>query len=423
MFRNYLKIAWKVLGRNKFFTIVSLFGISFTIGILLVLSTFFDNMFNANYPEGNRDRSLYIVELELTDGKDDYWMGTPSALFINNYVKQLKTPQVVGLISRPFENNSNAFVSGKKLSLAVRRTCNNFWKISTFDFLEGSPYQKQQIDNSERVAVITQSTKSAYFGDTDSVIGQMIEIEGGRYKVMGVVRDVSSTQVFTYADVYLPYTGTDIGNVSKDIIGEYIGILMGSSAADVPKIREEYQAMINRMEIPVPSDPYFEKFKTINSDTETLLEFIATKQFFQFADKSEAVRNLFTMLIGAMILFMLLPALNLVNLNASRISERSSEIGIRKAFGATVPNLMIQFLVENILLTLIGGLLGLLLAIGILQIIKASELFAPFNFTINYRVFLIALVLSVFFGILSGVLPARRMAKFQIVNALKGKQL
>jgi putative ABC transport system permease protein len=74
-----------------------------------------------------------------------------------------------------------------------------------------------------------------------------------------------------------------------------------------------------------------------------------------------------------MLLFMLLPALNLVNLNSSRIMERSSEIGVRKAFGATSSTLALQFIVENIVLTLLGGALGLILAYGVLQMIEASQ--------------------------------------------------
>ena len=121
-----------------------------------------------------------------------------------------------------------------------------------------------------------------------------------------------------------------------------------------------------------------------------------------------------------MLLFMLLPALNLINLNSSRISERSSEIGVRKAFGANSLTLAWQFIVENIVVTLLGGTIGLFLALGILEIIENSNLITRVELGLQMNVFLLAIFLCLVFGLLSGVLPAYRMSKIQVVNALKG---
>ena len=124
---------------------------------------------------------------------------------------------------------------------------------------------------------------------------------------------------------------------------------------------------------------------------------------------------------GLLLLFMLLPALNLVNINISRIRDRSSEIGVRKAFGATSGALIGQFLVENVFLTLFGGVLGLGLAAGALHLLNDSGLIAYTHFGINGRVFLGGLGAILFFGVLSGVYPAYKMSKLQAVKALKGE--
>src|SRR5206468_6630261 len=85
-------------------------------------------------------------------------------------------------------------------------------------------------------------------------------------------------------------------------------------------------------------------------------------------------RKLLAMIGGGMLAFMLLPALNLVNLNMGRILERSSEIGVRKAFGATSMQLVGQLVVENIVLCLAGGLAGLACAQLVLWWLEASQL-------------------------------------------------
>ena len=122
-------------------------------------------------------------------------------------------------------------------------------------------------------------------------------------------------------------------------------------------------------------------------------------------------------------LFMLMPTINLVNINVSRIMERSSEIGVRKAFGASSGTLIGQFLVENIFLTLIGGLIGFLLSVVVLEIIADSGVIPYAQLGLNWRVLAIGMGLTIVFGIISGVYPAYKMSKLQAVEALKGGKL
>src|SRR6185295_15724790 len=112
-----------------------------------------------------------------------------------------------------------------------------------------------------------------------------------------------------------------------------------------------------------------------------------------------------------MVLFMLLPAVNLININVSRIMERAGEIGVRKAFGASSWTLVGQFVVENVALTLTGGLLALLAAPLVLEALTATHLVPYAHFTLNHRVFAYGLGLAVVFGVLSGAYPAWRMSR------------
>src|ERR671921_493323 len=136
MLKNYFKIAIAVLKRRKFFTFISLFGISFTLTIIIVLAAFIDNIISANYPETNRDRSLYIISMQQRDPVHNGQMTGPmSYYFLSHYVSTLK-------------NTNDAF-----------------WDVFQYRFIEGKPYTKQQIDNGEHVAVISEVTKKEYFGD------------------------------------------------------------------------------------------------------------------------------------------------------------------------------------------------------------------------------------------------------------------
>jgi putative ABC transport system permease protein len=122
----------------------------------------------------------------------------------------------------------------------------------------------------------------------------------------------------------------------------------------------------------------------------------------------------------AMLLFMLLPIMNLLNINISRILDRSSEIGVRKSFGATSGHLVRQFIVENLVVTGLGGLLGFVLAILTLALIAGTGLLPNESFQFNYRVIALGLLYVLVFGVLSAAYPAWKMSRLDPVHALKG---
>src|SRR5258708_18954511 len=171
MLKNYFKIAIAVLKRRKFFTFISLFGISFTLTILMVMTAFVDKVVNDDYPDRKRDRSLYINGIELR-GKESMNGGALSFYFLNHYAGSLKTPVKVAISSGA--GGTNTYVNNKKIAIYYKYTNADFWDVLDFDFLEGGAFTKQQIDNGERVTVISEDIKKKYFGDISSVVGKYI---------------------------------------------------------------------------------------------------------------------------------------------------------------------------------------------------------------------------------------------------------
>ncbi len=189
--------------------------------------------------------------------------------------------------------------------------------------------------------------------------------------------------------------------------------MLANSAADFPIIKEEFKSRIAQMEFPDTSPVN----KAIG-DTETQFEF-ASRQFSP-GQADNHPKSLLAGIAMLMVLFMLLPAVNLININISRIMERAGEIGVRKAFGASSWTLVGQFVVENVLLTLIGGAIALAGSYLVLQALTESGLIPYAQFHLNYRIFLYGLSLAVFFGLFSGVYPAWKMSRLHPVQALKG---
>jgi len=408
MLKNYFKIAIAVLRRRKFFTAISLFGISFTLTILLVLTSFIDKVVGDDYPDRKRDRSLYITRLE-EDGLNNMSSSQPSFYFLNHYTKVLKTPIKIGISSG--YSGTNTYVNNKKIAVNYKYTNADYWDILEYDFTEGKAFNKQQVENAEKVAVISADMKKAYFGDESSVVGKYIEADNVKYRVCGVVKNVPITSYLIYSDIYLPYTLSKTDYNYKGYRGGYTGILLANSKSDLTKMHDEYEEMIHKL--PMES----KEFDRIYSHADTYIR--------GYLDTGSEEKSGLAFALTAIGLFafllMLLPTLNLVNINITRIMERSSEIGVRKAFGASSKTLVYQFIVENLILTLLGGLIGILFSIIIIKIINSENLIANLELSLNFTVLWVGLIICLVFGFLSGVYPAWRMSKLNVVNALKAQ--
>ncbi|SDP77932.1 putative ABC transport system permease protein [Mucilaginibacter sp. OK268] len=409
MLKNYFKIAIAVLRRRKFFTFISLFGISFTLTILLVLTSFIDKVVGDSYPDRKRDRSLYVTRLQES-GKDGQSSSTPSYYFLTHFVGSLKTPVKLG-ISTSFAG-TNTYVNNKKLAVNYKYTNADYWDIMEYDFIEGKAFNKLQIDNADKVAVISEDMKSEYFGDIPSVIGKYIEADNVKYRVIGVVKNVPITSYNLYSDIYLPYTvSKNDYKKGRGYLGDFTAVMLASSTTDVPRMSDEYDAMMRR--IPMESKEY----NKMSSHAESYFRsYVNTGN-----DNMSGVTIVLIIITIFVLLVTVLPTLNLVNINITRIMERSSEIGVRKAFGASSGTLVYQFLVENIILTLLGGLIGVVLSFIAIQVINSFHLIPNLVLSINFTVLGIGLLVCFFFGLLSGVYPAWRMSKLNVVTALKAQ--
>lgn len=413
MLTNYIKIAWKVLLRHPFYTFITLFGISLTLTVLMVLTSFLDHLIGAHYPETNRNRTLYIERMLQTDSsRSSMSSGNMSFKFLTDFAKTLKTPERVTIYSG---GSSNAYAGSQKIKLTNKFTDADFWQVMDFTFLEGKPYNEQNIANGDHVAVITDGLKKQYFDDDSApAVGKTIDIENIRYKVIGVVKGSPTSRQNSHADVYFPYTCPKSNYQGTGMRGGYMAMLLAKTPADLPAINEEFQSRIARIPLPGVQDGF--KYALLEVKSESYVNVFLT----QILNGDPGKVALFYGVIVLVLLMLVgLPVINLVSLTVSRMLERASEIGIRKAFGAPIKTLLWQFIIENVFITFIGGAIALVLTGIIIHLINDSGWIAYADLTVNATVFAICVLICLLFGLLSGVLPALRMSKLSITDALK----
>jgi len=413
MLLNYLKIAFKVLLRRKFFTAISLFGIGFTLTAILVVTALADYALAPLPPEVNLDRTLQIwwmVVRQTSNGQTREIAGSAGYAFLDRYARDLPGVEKMSIASDPFA--ATRYVDGRTETWTMRTTDGPYWEILRFDFLEGGAFTEEDERNGNRVAVISEAARRAFFGDRPA-LGGSVELDGQRYRVAGVVRNVDLLRAAAAADIWAPHSTRKSQDFRRfHFASEFSALLLARSRADFPLIKTAFRS---RLELAKSQ----ESFEKLLGTPETRLEQFASAT--RRTDTAEPpTRMLIGQSIGALLLFMLLPTLNLVSINMSRILERSSEIGVRKAFGASAGHLVGQFILENIFLCLVGGVLALGGTALVLHGIAQSGLVPHLDVHLNYRVFLIALGVACFFGVLSGALPAWQMSRLHPVRALKG---
>jgi putative ABC transport system permease protein len=416
MIKNYFKVALKVLGRRKFFTFISLFGISITLLVLLVATALLDYVFAARTPEVHADRMLGVYALSM-EGDGNIWGSPPGYAFLERTVRPLaKLPNVERISYVTGGMTVASYLNGRKIESSLRRTDGEFWRMLDFDFLEGGPFTVADNENGRFVAVINETTRKRFF-DGRPAVGKVIEADGQRFRVVGVVRDVPVLRYGSSADLWVPVTSAKTSAYKQEWMGNFYALILARSPADLPAIKAEFQARLREAEKQLP-DP--KNYKRLVTGADTLFEG-AARLFIPARATVNPANRLRVVLLVFMLGFMLLPTINLVNINLSRILDRASEIGVRRAFGASSRTLVGQFLIENVVLTLIGAAIGLALAAAVLRAFNVSGLIPHTQFQLNFRIFLYGLAIALFFGLFSGVYPAWRMSKFHPVQALRGR--
>ena len=405
-----IKIALKVLLRRKFFAFVSLFAVTFTLLVLLVSAAMLDEIFGPKGPEDRPDRTLVVLKAESA-GKESRRNGWAGHAMLSRTLPDMPGVERSTIFAMP--RKLTTYHDGRKITCVTRRTDGEFWKVFRFDFVEGGPYDSDVEAQALPVAVLNASTRDRFFGPGNAV-GKTFELDGQRLRVVGVVRDVPALRFLTSADVWFPTSLSRSDAYKKDLVGDFAGVMILAPGAEAADVSAEFQRRLAT--VPIDDD----RFDTLTASAVPLFGAVASFFFFEELDSRGP-----TVVVGVLwlmaLMFMALPALNLVNLNLSRILERSSEIGVRKSFGATSWALVRQFLLENIVLAVIGGLHAAITAAIVLALLNRSGLIPYASLSLNFRVLGWGMLLTLVFGIVSGVLPAWRMSRLHPVGALQGR--
>lgn len=419
MIKQYIKQALQMLKENRLVSTISIAGTAISIAMIMVVVLIFQIQVANFSPENHRDRMLYVYDVSVAEKQGHSIVGGMSDEAVRECFRTLQRPEIVSafvMIEAPLS------IPGKRTykKYHVRMTDASFWRIFSFDFMEGTPFTEADFSSGIPRMVVSEGTARQLYGTVD-VTGKTILYNNLPYTVCGVVKNVSRVADTSFGDIWIPYTTDE--RMLKSYSGEGMTgplsvCLLAAQRSDFDAIRSEitretarYNATKKDYELSMLDNPLTRFDIAIGSDSTHKV---------RFADYMAET--------GLLLLFLLLvPALNLIGVTQSFVQKRQGEMGVRKAFGASFLTLTMQILNENLVITLMGGLLGLGLAFPMLYLCKefmlnAGDVMLNADMLFQPTVFVAALFFCLLLNLLSAGIPAVKIARSTIVKALKEEE-
>lgn len=276
--------------------------------------------------------------------------------------------------------------------------------VQGYEIVSGEVFDSSDITFDENVVVVSDSFAEAVLEDTgQSVMGQDIVVGGQKLTVIGVIE--SNSNNFARGDglILIPYSKA-VGTLtnSKEFSSVTI-ILQDSSYYEIAG--QDLLAGLNAS-------------RQLVSDSEDVFSVSTSQEFIETAEETTGMISLFLGIVGGISLFV--GGIGTMNMMLTTVTERTKEIGLRKAIGARDRDIMIQILIESVVLTSIGGTIGILLSLVTSKI--ANEVFADselINVLVNSYVIVLAATVSIAVGIIFGLYPARNASRLLPADALR----
>lgn len=427
MIKQYFTQAWAQLRQQPLISTVSIAGTALAIFLIMLVVMIQQVQVVPFAPESNRDRFLHVKWMSISnkDWGDGTSNGPMSVRTARECFQSLKTPEAVSIYACQTESTPVSLPGQPSTGVDMLQTDDVFWQVFDFSFTAGKPYDKATFDAGIPVAVVTESVSRHLFGTTESV-GREFLLNHAPYRVCGVVKDVSTLATTAYGQVWIPFTSTDFENdVWSDHMGMASCIILARDRSDFPAIREEAERRKLEYNTLIGERGYKLIYRNRPYDQEknALVEGANVEPDVDAARRQRLV---------IFVILLIVPAINLSSMTQSRLRQRVTEVGVRRAFGSTRMEIMGQIVAENMVVTFFAGVLGLLLSVTFAYL-GESMLFAEgFSKAVNAPLidasillhastFGWALLFCFILNLLSSGIPAWKASRVGIVNALGGK--
>ncbi len=447
LIKKTLQEAMKTPG----FSMLYMVGVAFTVAFTIIYGMLLYSQLGPVYPEYDRPSTVYLDTMVLTEGNNRS-SSSLSKSFIDEHLRDnLKSADALTALVN--YNSEFPMVQtdghGPEFHAEVRYVEPSFFDFYKYEFKDGKPFTQEDFDSKIPVADISEGIAQRLFGAPEEAVGKDVSIDHVNYRIRGVFREGSALNVDSYGEIFLPYTLylRDEQNGMR----RYLGSLKAAIKVKQGKeddLREELRDICRRINAMDPRDwNFFLPGVATHAEhvlTDTNVEFgwdedVDNETRFKIKEGASIPQILRPFLI-ALLVVLVIPALNISGLIGARMDRMAEELGVRRCFGANRRKLMNMVLSENLVLTLIGGISGLIAA-WLISLFAGQFLLqlTPLAYDTGFAVgknasfitgetafapllFIFALAICLILNLISAWIPAHRALNTQITESLNSKR-
>lgn len=387
------KMALKSINGNKFRAFLTMLGIIIGVMALVLLVSLVDGA-TGSVTDKISSLGSDLISVTVSDDK-----GNPIKLATLN--EWMAEPEI-SLIAPASRTTATGRFEAKNTTVIVYGTTPAYAPINDMELLLGRFIKSSDVDNHTDVCIISESAAEEFFGYADC-LGREISISGMRFTIVGVLKndDNSLTSLLTKGTMiaYIPYTtlyrlsSTVSSNVSSFSVKQAEGFTVEQAKDKMNEI------LLARFE---------EDEDAFSITAQNILE-----------DAMSQVTSVLTILLGGIAaISLIVGGIGIMNIMLVTVTERTREIGIRKAIGATRGVILQQFLLESVVLCMMGCAIGVFLSWAILQVISVVVSSLGMHFGLKWSVVIMSVAFCFAIGVIFGLYPANKAAKMAPIDAL-----
>jgi putative ABC transport system permease protein len=404
LFQSFIE-ALESLSTNKLRSALTILGIVIGVGAVIALISIGRGAGNSitGSIQGIGTNLLFVFR----GGSEDVRNPRPITMSdVDAIADPFQAPSVAE-VAPLLQGEAKVSYGGESVNTSLIGITPSYEPVRNMAVSEGEFIREEHILGQASVVLLGSEVADDLFGRTEGLIGETVRIEGQPFRVIGVLESKGGSAFGSQDDqVLVPLTTARtrlLRRASRDRVDMLLVQAVNANA--VPQAREEVAQILRT------------RHRTsIGADDFTIL----TQQ--DFLDTAATITNVLTIFLGGIAaISLLVGGIGIMNIMLVSVTERTREIGLRKALGARKIDILIQFLTESSVLSLIGGLIGIALGWAISfvvgRIAAASD--TPINPTLSLDIILLATLFSTAVGLFFGLYPANRAASLEPVEALR----
>ncbi|NCD09857.1 MAG: FtsX-like permease family protein [Negativicutes bacterium] len=400
---NLMKIAWQALMRNKTRAMLTMLGIIIGIASVIAMVSLGQSSTKGISSEISSmgSNTVMVMRASETQGGVNIGSGNVQTLKASDVEAILAGSANISMAS-PVVNASQQIVYGaNNWPGSVSGVNEDYLEINKYEIASGSNITADDVKNAAKVCVIGQTVADNLFSDGENPLGKVIRLGKIPVKVVGVLKDKGQNMMGMDQDdvVIMPYT-----TVQKRMLAiNYLHMISVSAVSETVS-----ELAVSDIE------SILRKTHMIMDGNENDFEVFAQQQIL---DMLSSVTDMLTILLAAIAaISLLVGGIGIMNIMYVTVTERTREIGLRMAVGAKNKDILRQFLYESTILSIAGGIIGMIFGVGLSF---AVSTLLCWTFVLNIPIMAVSFVVCAAIGMFFGWYPARKASNLDPINALR----